>query len=54
MIESSAKTSVLAHAVFQIFTCRNFFNMPEFKSTAVENLFIQNGMFRAKNEQTAC
>ena len=29
-------------------TCRNL------NITAVENLFIQNGMFRAKNEQTAC
>jgi hypothetical protein len=28
---SSVKTSVLAHAVFQGFTCRNYFNMLEFK-----------------------
>ena len=51
---TSAKTSVLAHAVFQGFTCRNFFNMPEFKFRPRLNFFIQNGMFRAKNEQTAC
>ena len=45
---------MLAHAVFQGFTCRNFFNMPEFQFHPRLNFFIQNGMFRAKNEQTAC
>ena len=50
----SAKTSVLAHAVFQGFTCRNFFNMPEFKFGQKRISFIQNGMFEVKNEKTAC
>ena len=53
-LETSAKTSVLAHAVFQGFTCRNFFDMPEFKFHLVAKIFVQNSMFQAKNEQTAC
>ena len=52
-LDASAKTSVLAHAVFQGFTCRNFFNMPEFKFYPERISFIQNGMFQVKNEQTA-
>ena len=45
---------MLAHAVFHWFSCRNLFNMPKFKFHRRLNFFIQNGMFRAKNEQTAC
>jgi hypothetical protein len=53
-ITSSAKTSVLAHAVFQGLTCRNFFNMPNLNKVNTLSPYIQNGMFKAKNEQTAC
>ena len=45
---TSAKTSVLAHAVFQGFTCWNFFNMPEFKFPPALIFFIPNGMFKPK------
>ena len=64
--QSSAKTSVLAHAVFQKFTCRNVFNMPEFKyyhgwksfysKRHVSSQKWTNGMLNFKQhvENTAC